>query len=249
MSTPTPSTTTTTSTTTTSTTSNSISWLERGWLGYHAFVHTGVGLANAIAPFEIMQTRIERNGGGSLQTLFASAMKEVESAERSPLSAPSPTQPPPSSSSSSPYAAAVGNLATSSTPNIDRIAVAKENLDTLAALVASALFQVQYSTATDALIAYLAVSGLRTDSLAERRLIHRALGYTKATQYLIYVWHEVTTSGYLSAFNVIGLGVTVAATYTWGFVRAPAKKSVAAIAKKDDSTATTETDKKGASPY
>ncbi|ORY44136.1 hypothetical protein BCR33DRAFT_236079 [Rhizoclosmatium globosum] len=98
MSTPTPSTTTTsttTSTTTASTTSNSISWLERGWLGYHAFVHTGVGLANAIAPFEIMQTRIERNGGGSLQTLFASAMKEVESAERSPLSSPSPSQPSP----------------------------------------------------------------------------------------------------------------------------------------------------------
>ncbi|KAI9325945.1 hypothetical protein BDR26DRAFT_958792 [Obelidium mucronatum] len=227
--------------------------LEKAWLGYHVFVHVSVGIANLVAPFEILQTRIERSGGDSLQQLFADSVGAVEAAEAA-LSSPSPSAAAATNtSSSSPYAAAVaGSLAprSANAAAAERLAAARSNLDSLAALVASALFQTQYGAATDALLAGLALHGLRTSAAAERRLVHRVLGLAKTAQYAVYLAHEASTNGALSYLNIVGLGATVAATYVFGF-----KPRTAVAAKKpassssSSSTATATPSSSSSSPY
>ncbi|KAJ3020560.1 UNVERIFIED_CONTAM: hypothetical protein HDU68_010118 [Siphonaria sp. JEL0065] len=190
-------------------------------------------------------TRIERSGGGSIQNLFNAVLGSVEAAEKglaNPVSVQQPTN-----TSTSPYGAAVAgslNSLNGSTLAAERLAAARENLDSLAALVASSLFQVQYIVASDALIAYVAFHGLRSDSSQERRLVHKALGIVKTAQYLIYLTHEATTNGVLSYFNIVGLGVTVAAAYTWGFASASS-----AASKKVVKEETKTEKKKEDSPY
>ncbi|KAJ3075288.1 hypothetical protein HDU98_008645 [Podochytrium sp. JEL0797] len=225
------------------------SLLEKAWLGYNGVVSLGIGLANTLAPFEILQTRIERAGGASVQQLFQSVMAAADAPVVA--AAPSPPSPP-----SSPYAAAVsGSLQSQTAAPLSNNKDAAANLDTLAALVASALFQVQASVANDALIVYLSAVGLSTDSHQERRLVHRALGTVKSSQYAIYIWHELATNGFLSISNVIGLGLCVAATYTWGFVHPPKKTKAIPASKTTPENASKkplasdEPTKNGSAPY
>ncbi|KAI8611685.1 hypothetical protein BC830DRAFT_1198510 [Chytriomyces sp. MP71] len=222
------------------------SLLEKLYLGSNVIGSTLVGLANAVAPFDVMSTRIERSGGGSIQLLFDATVKAAESAESAAKTAALTTAAP-SAPASSPYAAAVGGtLPTSTSPQAlaqERLAAARENVDTLAALVASTLFQVQYAIAGDALVSYLAYHGLRTGVPAERRLVQRCLGVVKATQYAVYLMHESAMGG-LSVFNIAGLVVSMAAAWVWGWRAVPA---IASAAKGDK--VKTETANKSDTPY
>ncbi|KAJ3264381.1 hypothetical protein HDU77_008685 [Chytriomyces hyalinus] len=235
-------TTTTTTTTTATSSSTNASTLEKLWLGSQAVSASLVGIANMIAPFDIMSTRIERSGGGSIQTLFDSTLKAVEAAESAAKNASLSASAPASANSSNPYAAAVGsslNAMSSSSPQAlaqERLSIARENVDTLAALVASSCFLVQYAVGGDALVAYLGFVGLTTSSHAERRFIHQCLGIVKATQYTIYLLHESATSGGLSVFNLGGLVVSISAAYVWGF-----KKPAVAAATSTTTKPTTAT--------
>ncbi|KAJ3228654.1 hypothetical protein HDU81_005999 [Chytriomyces hyalinus] len=264
---------TTTTTTTTTSINTNASTLEKLWLGSQAVSASLVGIANMIAPFDIMSTRIERSklvaitidpcashisnatsllfgnksgGGGSIQTLFDSTLKAVEAAESAAKNASLAASAPASANSSNPYAAAVGsslNAMSSTSPQAlaqERLSIARENVDTLAALVASTLFQVQYAVGGDALVAYLGFVGLTTSSHAERRFIHQCLGIVKATQYAVYLLHESATSGGLSVFNLGGLIVSISAAYVWGFKK-PAVAAATSTTTKPAATAASTT--------
>ncbi|KAJ3382784.1 hypothetical protein HDU84_004065 [Entophlyctis sp. JEL0112] len=196
---------------------------EKAWLASHIAVSGLVGAANALAPFDILAARVERSGGGSVQTLFESSVDSVNALaaseqhqhQQAQVAAPAPA------SSASPYGAAVAASlnfnSANSPPASERLFAARGNLDTLAALVASTMFQIQYSVPTDMLIVYLAAHGLRSESLQERRLVHKCLGLIKSSQYLVYLFNEFSTAGGVSIANLAGFTLTVFATIKWGF--------------------------------
>ncbi|KAI9331527.1 hypothetical protein DFJ73DRAFT_856911 [Zopfochytrium polystomum] len=203
------------------------SWLEASWLGYHAVASTLIGLANITLPMAVLSSSISNRGGGSLPKLFETTLESVESAQAAELAAPSsPSAPTPASSS--PYASAVSshtqpsqNAQLAASLASDRLATARENLDTLAAMVAAALFQVQYAVGGDAVQTFLCIHA---------RLVHKTLGLVKFCQYFVYFLHESITSegivlGPGTWINAFGLGLSLTASYWWGFRAVkPAKK-------------------------
>ncbi|KAJ1546065.1 hypothetical protein HK405_007440, partial [Cladochytrium tenue] len=188
-------------------------------------------------------------GGGSLPKLFETAIEAVEIAQKADMTATAVAPATPAPAPTSPYASAVGpltqpsqNAQIASVLASDRLALARENLDTLAAFVASALFQVQYALAADAAVAYLCVHALRPSTPdRERRLVHVTLGLVKSCQYLVYFLHESVTSdgivlGPGTLVNLFGFSLSVGASYWWGWRVAPVSPTSAgkrAAAKPD----------------
>ncbi|KAJ3291943.1 aldehyde dehydrogenase 3, member A2, partial [Blyttiomyces sp. JEL0837] len=206
------------------------SWLEASWLGYHAVASTLIGLANVTLPMAVMTSHVGNRGGGSIPKLFETTLEALESAEKAELNniSTQSTPTPPAPVSSSPYSAAVSGIATQTQTQItqalasDRLATARENLDTMAALLATTLFQIQYLLGADAMIAFLCVHALRPSTPdGERRLVHKTLGLVKSCQYFVYFLHEgFTADGFTfgpgTLVNLFGLGVSAAASYWWG---------------------------------
>ncbi|KAJ3118373.1 hypothetical protein HDU96_002215 [Phlyctochytrium bullatum] len=210
------------------------SWLEATWLGYQAFGSTVVGLANLTLPMAVMHSAVTSRGGGSIPKLFDTTIKALETAE----SAPPPEPPKPAPAAAAPSLpksglASIPNLSAAVTPStpaptpetlaLERLTNARENLDTLAALVATTLFHIQYAVGGDALATFLAVHALRPSTPDnERRLVHKAMGVLKLAQYGIYILHESFSADGLEVgagtlINLFGLGLGLAASYTWGW--------------------------------
>ncbi|KAJ3099302.1 hypothetical protein HDU97_003276 [Phlyctochytrium planicorne] len=212
------------------------SYLEAAWLGYQALGSTLVGLANVTLPMAVMHSAITSRGGGSIPKLFDTTIKALEAAETSPPPVPEAPKAAPSlpgsglTNFSNLSAAVTPQLATPEQLAAERLQTARENLDTLAALVATTLFHIQYSIGGDALTTFLAVHALRpSTSEPERRLVHKAMGVLKISQYSIYILHESISSegidfGFGTFVNLIGLGLGVTASYVWGWKK-PAKKN------------------------
>ncbi|KAJ3212360.1 DNA polymerase epsilon subunit 3 [Dinochytrium kinnereticum] len=177
----------------------------------------------------VMHSAVTGRGGGSIPKLFDTTIKALEVAESSPPpEAPKPPTPPtmPKTGLSS-----IPNLSAAVSPSgspgtqealaMERLTSARENLDTLAALVATTLFHIQYAVGGDALTAFLAIHALRPSTTeAERRLVHKAMGVLKFAQYSIYILHESVSSegiefGVGTLVNLAGLGLGVAASIHW----------------------------------
>ncbi|KAI8846994.1 hypothetical protein BC829DRAFT_252287 [Chytridium lagenaria] len=131
----------------------------------------------------VMHSAVTSRGGGSIPRLFDTTIKALEAAE----SAPPPTiEPSTVSPVSKTGLGSIPNLSAAVNPAgapgspealaLERLGFARENLDTLAALVATTLFHIQYAVGGDALTAFLAIHALLpSTSEPERRLVHKAM--------------------------------------------------------------------------
>ncbi|KAJ3020559.1 UNVERIFIED_CONTAM: hypothetical protein HDU68_010117 [Siphonaria sp. JEL0065] len=100
----------------------------------------------------------------------------------------------------------------------------RDNVSSLANLCALALLQnheisdsavSQVAVANDAIVAFLSYEGLTSKTASERRLMHRSLGLIKTTQYIVCMLDDRFNNSYLGP-NLVGLGLTIAATFHWG---------------------------------
>ncbi|KAJ3191399.1 hypothetical protein HK101_007811 [Irineochytrium annulatum] len=209
------------------------SYLEGAYLGYQAVGSTLIGLANVTLPMAVLHSSVTSRGGGSIPKLFDTTINALEAAESAPPPQPSSAGP----QLSTPTMGALTNVAvnpaiTSMTGALasEKLATARENLDTLAALVATTLFHIQFSVGGDAVTSFLAGHALRpSTSEVERRLVHKALGVMKVAQFSVHLLHESISAegiefGAGMLINLTGLGISVAASWVWGWRRKPGNK-------------------------
>ncbi|KAI9324568.1 hypothetical protein BDR26DRAFT_881128 [Obelidium mucronatum] len=100
----------------------------------------------------------------------------------------------------------------------------RDNIVSIANLFALAFFQnhevsdhatPHFAVANDALVLFCSYHGLKVNSAAERRLMHKTLGLVKATQFLICMVDDRINHSYLAP-NLFGLSLCLGATFRWG---------------------------------
>ncbi|KAJ3415104.1 hypothetical protein HDV05_005512 [Chytridiales sp. JEL 0842] len=218
------------------------SWLETCWLGYQGIGSTLVGVVNFTLPLTVLSANVSNRGGGSVAQLFDSSVNAVEVAESSPAppSVSSTTSSNSLTGGTSPGLTAALNPSAAALTAENRVAIAKENLDTLAALVATSLYQVQYALGGDVLASWLCFHALTSSTPDnERRLVHRALGVLKGAQYCVHILHNMGDDflfGTGTLVSLMGLSLTVGASWYWGWRKPDVKTAASAGGSKKKST-------------
>jgi hypothetical protein len=169
-------------------------------------------------------------GGGSIPQLFETSLSAVEAAESAPPPPPTPAASPTGSTfSTGPISAGLSAALNpgSGQQGPDRLMIARENLDTVAALVATSLYQIQYAMGGEALVSYICFHALRpTTPNNERRLVHKALGVLKSAQYVVHILHNAANGegielGMNTVVSLLGMGLSLYASWWWGWRAQP----------------------------